>query len=128
MIVELKRKDVYSAFTDKLWKAVCGRLLTEMLERLKSGGEATFGATIVQDNRVVLTKHKLFKTDEPALLPWSDVKVWSQDGSFYIASQHDAKTYAVLSYIQMPNVHILEQAVRVMFKETKAQRLSDLLG
>jgi len=126
-VVELKREDVYSAFTDKLWKAVCGRLLTEMLEKLKRGSEIRIGSAIVQDTRVQLIKHKFF-SEEPALFPWSGVKVWNQGGSFYIASQQDTKTYVALSYINVPNVHILEQAIRIMFKESNAQKLSDLLG
>jgi hypothetical protein len=124
-------------------------MLTEMLERLKSGEEVKFGAAVVKDSRIILTKRMGFKTDESVPLSWSDVEIWSQDGSFYIVSQHDAKVYAALSYIQLPNVHILEHVVRALLKEPMAsgafnvtpsgdvrvppkepqvRRLSDLLG
>src|SRR3546814_5216991 len=36
-VVELKKEDIYSKFIDKLWRAVCVRLLGEMLEALKIG-------------------------------------------------------------------------------------------
>ena len=41
--MELKKQDVYSTFIDKLWRAVCVRLLTEMLEALKEGRDLHFG-------------------------------------------------------------------------------------
>jgi hypothetical protein len=40
-VVELKKQDIYSTFIDKLWRAVCVRLLTEMLEALKDGRDCT---------------------------------------------------------------------------------------
>jgi hypothetical protein len=127
VVVELTQQAVYSTFTDKLWKAVCSRLVTEMLQHLKSGGQVEIGTAIVQDDHIRLIKHNLFEADESVLLSWSEVKVWSQDGAFNIASKNSDDTYAALSYINMPNVHILEQAIRVMFKEPRAHRLSYLL-
>lgn len=38
-VVELKRQEVYSTFIDKLWRAVGIRLLTELLEALRSNVE-----------------------------------------------------------------------------------------
>lgn len=129
-LVELNQKDqesIYTTFTDKLWKAVCSRLVTELLQRLRSGDQVEIGTAIVHDDHIRLVKHNLFEADESVALSWSEVQAWSQDGAFNIASKNNNDIYAVLSYINVPNVHILEQAIRVMFKEPSAHRLSYLL-
>src|SRR5690606_20424318 len=47
-VVELAKEDVYSAFVDKLWRAVGVRLLTELLEALKAGRQVTFGDSVIR--------------------------------------------------------------------------------
>jgi hypothetical protein len=125
-VVNLRRKDVYSAFLEKFWPAVCARLVIELLGSLRTGQTVDFGGTTVADDHVVLRKRKWVGTGEPVKCRWHDVKVWSRDGSFVIGAQNDAKVYAMLSYIQVSNVHILEQAIRMAFKHG-AVRLSDVL-
>lgn len=75
---------------------------------------------------MTLTKHKWLASNERVDRKWSGVQVWSADGSFHIGASDDKKTYAALSYINVPNVHILEQAIRMAFKRG-AQNLSDIL-
>lgn len=125
-VVELKKEDVYSAFVDKLWRAVGVRLLTELLEALKAGRQITFGDSVIRDDGVTLTRHK-FLGSEQVRLGWHQSHVWSADGSFIIGAKDDKKTYAQLPYIAMPNVHILEQGIRMAFKKPGLRVLSDLL-
>lgn len=125
-VVELKRKEVYGAFVDKLWRAVCIRLLAELLEALKAGEEIGFGEAAVGDGGVTLLKHK-FLGDERVECSWHQTQVWSADGAFHIGAKEDKKTYASLSYIDVPNVHVLEQAIRMAFKRPGLRKLSDLL-
>ena len=49
-VVELKKEDIYSKFIDKLWRAVCVRLLGEMLEALKDGRDLYFGDALLHDD------------------------------------------------------------------------------
>lgn len=126
-VVELRREEVYSAFIDKLWRAVCIRLLTELMEALRSGKEVKFGEAVLRDECVTLTKHKFFGLNEAVRCSWQEVHIWTADGAFYIGAQKDKKTYAGLSYIHTPNVHVLEQAMRMAFKKPGIVRLSDLL-
>lgn len=42
-VVELKKEEIYNTFVEKLWRAVCVRLLGEMLEALKTGRDLYFG-------------------------------------------------------------------------------------
>jgi hypothetical protein len=126
-IVELKRSEVYSTFIDKFWRAVCVRLLTELLTSLKDGYEIRCGEAMLRDDGITLMKHKFFGSDDPVRCSWYETHIWDADGSFYIGHKDDKKTYVALSYIQTSNVHIVEQAIRMAFKKPGMQRLSDLL-
>jgi hypothetical protein len=126
-LVELRDGDIYSAFTDKLWRLVGVRLLIEMLEALKKGAELRFGEAIVRNDGVTLMKHKLFGANEPVPLRWAQVHVWSADGAFHIGSQTDKKTHVGLSYIYNAQTHVLEHAIRTAFKKAGAGKLSDIL-
>lgn len=125
-VVKLRREDVYSAFVDKLWRAVGIRLLTELFEALKAGRHITFGDAVIRDDGVTLTRHK-FLGSEQVQLGWHQTHVWSANGSFIIGAKDDKKAYAELSYIAVPNVHILEQGIRMAFKKPGMRVLSDLL-
>ena len=126
-VVELKKRLIYDTFIEKLWRAVCVRLLTEMLESLKAGNTLHFGDALLHDDGITLTKHKLFKNDEKIRCTWGQVSVWNADGSFCIGAKTDKKTYVGLSYLHDANTHILEQVVRMAFTKGM-RRLSDLIA
>lgn len=126
-VVELKKQDIYSTFIDKLWRAVCVRLLTEMLEALKNGRDLHFGDALLHDDGITLVKRKIFGANERVRCTWGQVHVWSADGSFYIGAKDDKKVSAGVSYIHGANTHILEQAIRMGFEKPGMRRLSELL-
>jgi hypothetical protein len=82
VVAELKKQDIYSTFIDKLWRAVCVRLLTEMLEALKDGRDLHFGDALLHDDGVTLVKRKFLGSKEKVRCSWGQVHVWSADGSF----------------------------------------------
>lgn len=123
-IVELKQEEIYLTFIDKLWRAVGFRLLTELLEALKSGERVFSGRAIVRDENIVFTKHD---SDTLVDCSWNHVRIWSENGSFCIGSKDDREAYVMLSYVYNSNVHILEQAIRIAFKKTGMRKLSDVL-
>jgi hypothetical protein len=82
---------------------------------------------VVRDDGITLTKHKFLGANEPVHCSWHQVQIWNADGAFYIGAKDDKKTYAGLSYIHVPNVHVLEQAIRMAFKKLGMRRLSDVL-
>jgi hypothetical protein len=126
-VVELKKQDIYTTFLDKLWRAVCVRLLTEMLEALKEGRDLHFGDARVHDDGITLVKRKFLGSNEQIRCSWDRVHVWSADGSFCIGAKDDKKINAGISYIHGANTHILEQAIRMGFKKPGMRRLSELL-
>lgn len=127
VVVELKSEDIYSTFIGKLWRAVCVRLLVEMLGTLKAGRELRFGDALVHDDGITLVKHKFLGANENVRCPWGQVQLWSADGSLCVSAKDDKKTSVSISYIDTANTHILERAIRMMFEKAGMRRLSELL-
>lgn len=127
-VVETKREEVFSTFVDKLFRAVGVRLLTEMLEALKAGRTLQFGDAEITDDGAILTRRKFLASNERIRVPWSAIQIWSADGSFWLQAKGEKKTDVGMSYISTPNVHLLEQAIRVAFKKPGVRKLSDLLA
>lgn len=123
-VVELRKEATYSGFIDALWKAVCVPLMGRIIEHFASGRSMNFGDITIEDDAVTLTKHRLLLPNERVRLDWSDVHVWSADGSFVIGHKADKKTYGSASYIKNWNTHLLEQIIRSGFKRGVA-KLSD---
>lgn len=126
-VIETRKGDIFSNFTDKLWRAVCVRLLTENLETLKGGKSITIGGAVIDDNGVQLTKHKFFGSNESEYRKWGQVTYVSAGGSLVIAAQDDKKVYVDMPYLTTPNAHILEAMIRLSFKKWTG-RLSGLLN
>lgn len=126
-VVQIKRDWVYTKFTDRLWRAVGVKILTEMLTSLKSGQEVQVGDAVIRDDSIVLIKRKLLSSNEHVRVLWAQTHIWSADGSFYIGAKDDKKTYASMSYISTPNTHIIEQIIRLAFKKEGLVRLSQIL-
>lgn len=125
--VELSVDDIFNNFIEKLWRAVCKRLLIEMLEALRVGRNLYYDDAIVNDYGITLVKHKLFGANEQVLLNWDQVQIWSANGSFCICSKVDKKIYASISYLYVNNTHILEHIIRMALEKPGMRRLSELL-
>lgn len=126
-VVSIKREATYTKFTEKFWRAVCVRLMSDILKALRDGSEVRFGEGTIRDDGITLTKHK-FLGNEVVRYSWAQVQIWSADGAVVIGAKDDKKAYVSMSYIQVPNAHLLEQIVRMAFKQPGLRRLSELLG
>ena len=124
-VVDLRRREVFQTFVDKLWRAVGVRLLSDLLEALKAGGRFSFGDAVIDDRGVSLTKHK-FLGSEQVYVEWGKTHIWSANGSFFIGAKDDKKAYGSMSYLDTPNSHICEAVIRAAF-EKGAIPLSNLL-
>jgi hypothetical protein len=125
-VVQLKRKKVYSTFVEKLWRAVGSRILTELIQALKSGQEIWFGKASVRDDGVTLIENRFFRK-KPVHVPWYQTQIWPEDGALCIAAKEDSRVRVKLSYIYTPNVHILEQVIRSALSKPGMRLLSDVL-
>lgn len=124
-VIETMREEVYEKFTECLWKAACGRLIDELLNTMKKGTQVTIGEARLDDKGIYLTKHK-FWGNEQVYCPWGQVKHWNQNGSLWIRSDSDDKTYVELPYLTTSNAHLLDAIIRLSFKNWRG-RLSGLL-
>jgi hypothetical protein len=123
--IQLESQKIYSTFVDKLWRAVCIRLMAELLEKLSAGKRFRFGEALIDNEGVTLTKHTLVGEDESIFCNWHQIEVWSANGSFWIGLKGDEKTSVALSYLGTRNVHVLESVIRMGFKKG-VHKLSDI--
>lgn len=125
-VIETRRSEVYNTFIDKLWRAVCSRILTEYLTSLKNGERLSIGGVVFDDIGVNLTRRKLFGSNETVYCEWTKVSYHSSGGSLFLNYTSDKKVFAQLPYISAPNAHILEAMIRLSFEKWKG-RLSGFL-
>jgi hypothetical protein len=116
---------VYQAFTNKLWKAVCVFIMINILRDLKDGKKIRFGNTVVDDEGIMLTRHKMFGSEQ-VYVKWGDVRIYTQSGHFGIRLDGDTKVYSTIPFATTPNCHILHHIVETAFKKWRG-RLSGLL-
>jgi hypothetical protein len=116
--------NLYNMIIDRLWKAVCVRLVSDTLKKLSSGEYITFGNgdAIVNKDGIMLKKHKLFG-HEPYYAKWEDLRISNGNGTFIISSDSEKKAKAELSYKDIDNVHILETIMRFLWKDGNHQKL-----
>lgn len=126
-IIQTNKDEVYSSFTNKLWRAVCVRMLTEYLVQLRDGKKLIFDKTKIDDDGIYLIKHKFWGSNEQVYCSWNNVSYRSVDGSLLILLTNDDNTYVNLSFMNSPNTHILEAMIRLSFEKWKG-KLSGLLG
>ncbi len=126
-VVQFRGEQIFLAFTQRLFRTVGPRLMTEMLAKLRAGKAYTIGSIVLRDNAVILPRNKLWGQAEAVGCSWDDVKIWSESGSFFIAAKRDPKVRGSCSYIEDANTHLVEQAIRMAF-ERGTDKLSDLLN
>lgn len=124
--IELKGENVYSNFIDRLWRAVGVRLLTEFLESLRGGRSHRFGSAVFSDEGVELERKRFFSPNERVFCRWNDLEIWNDAGVFCIGKKFDRKIAASFSYLYEDNIHVLEAAIRMLWKRG-SNRLSSLL-
>ena len=125
-VIRTQKEFVYIKFTERLWKGVGVRLLTDMLQSLRNGNRLRLGTAVMDDNGIEFEKRKLFGDNEKSYARWADMVIWNGAGTFAIGKKGDKKASIELSYQEDDNAHVLEAAIR-MFWKRGGSRLSDLL-
>ncbi|MBN8918164.1 hypothetical protein V5F34_24820 [Xanthobacter autotrophicus] len=125
--INTRKNDIYGNLVDRIWRAIGVRLLLEAAARLRAGEAMRFGGAIVRDDGVTLVRHKMFGSNEPVVLSWHQVNIWSQDGSFFIGSRTDKKVYVGMSYQNDDNIPVLENLIRAFFNTGK-DKISEMFN
>lgn len=127
-LVETRRGSVYEEVIDRLWKTAGMNILTNMLKDFKNNKGLTMDNATIWDDGVSITKPGgWFSSDEKKKFGWSEVQVYSSNGNFVIEAINDNKFITAIEYQGAYNIHFLEQAIRMKFKDPEATNLSDLL-
>jgi len=125
--IGLKKQEIYSNFVDRLWKAVGVRILTDLLKGLREGKRYSFGTSIISDHGTELEKFRWTGDNEHVFCRWDELVIWNGAGVFCIGKKEDKKLTATFSYQDEDNIHVLETAIRMLWKRG-GDSLSSLLG
>ena len=114
----------YELILEKLWKAVCARLVRQTLARLSSGEKLRYGDVVVDKEGILLPKYKfLGLSSEPMHYPWEELSISSGAGYFKISAAKEKNSYSQLSNRDVNNVHILETIMRFLWKDGNYAKL-----
>ncbi len=117
-------RSVYSALTEKLWKATASQIITNILTYLKNGQVTVFGRDF-HDDGIHYKEKKWFSKDIDRFYRWNEIGISHGNGTLdFVNSNGDV--LASYSYLDTHNVHMLE-AIVDMAKRKRLARLSDLL-
>jgi hypothetical protein len=119
-VIDPQKQAINDAFLERLWKAVCTRLIGETLQLLKSGKQLSYAGVAVTDVGVHLRKKKLLGS-EPAYRSWQQVSYYSQNGSLILVDVKDKSVCVEIPYLTTPNAHLLEAIIRLSFKNWKGK-------
>ena len=117
-------RSVYSALTERIWKATASQIITNILTYLKNGQVTVFGRNF-HDDGIHYKEKKWFSKDIDRFYRWNEIKISHGNGTLdFVNSNGDL--LASYSYLDTHNVHMLE-AIVDMAKRKRLARLSDLL-
>lgn len=126
--VETRRGSVYEEVIDRLWKTAGMVIITKLLKDFRNGQRLTFNNATIWDDGVTLIKPGgWFSSDESKKFGWSELQIYSFNGSLVIESIEEKKFVTAIAYQDVYNVHFLEQLIRMKFKNGNTKKLSDLL-
>lgn len=108
-----------------LWRACGYRLMLDLAASVGIGHRYRFGNVEVFDEGVVLLQRTLFGTRQ-TILKWRQISADWENGDYVIASSANYNRRVVLDPITVPNIPILEQALRAVLRD-KLERMSMLL-
>ena len=115
--VRTGKETIYQEFTSRLFRGVCMRQIMEMFQGLSAGQTYNFGTAVVDDLGMILETRKLFGANERRRYSWQELRTGNGGGTFLIGPPNDKKTTLSLSYQDDDNTHILEAAIRMLWKK-----------
>ena len=127
VVIEFGNGVIFENLVPRLWRTAGVVILLNFVSRLTEGQSVSVGSARVTDASVAFSYNKGWGRREDVELAWSDCRVWSENGEFYIANSENRKMQVSLSYRDVENVHVLEHLVRGAFKNGSSN-LSDCLA
>lgn len=124
--IRTKQKDFYGHLTDKYWKALGRRLLSNMFDELRSGGRINFTDELtVEDGGIVITRKPLLGAKTEAAYRWSELCWGVYNGSICFAGlDRPGDILAGASFIWSDNLHALDVALSMLARADDKRKLS----
>ena len=98
----------------------------QMIERFKTGEKYNFGNAVVVDDGILLTSSSWFSNDT-RFYSWRDVSISNGPGYFCIQDKKNSSMSVKLDYLEIMDVHLLENILRVGF-DKGISKISNVLG
>jgi hypothetical protein len=111
-IIELSNTALCDVFIERLWRAVCVRLISDVISALEQGTSFHIGNIKVADDSVTLVRRRSLRLNDLVRLGWNEVHVWRNDGHFMIGQQNNKNVSGSASYLRTWNTHVLEHIIR----------------
>ncbi len=123
--IKTRQKDFYEHLTDKYWKAVGRRLLSDMINGVAAGKKYQFGDLVAEDEGITVAVRSAFSNTKETFYPWHDL-IWGiVNGSLCFAKAEDpGKILAGCSFLWVDNVHVLNVAMGLLQNSDKKNKLS----
>ncbi len=123
--IKTKQKDFYDHLTRRFWLAAGRRLMAEMLDGLKKGGDYAFGDFTVTDRGITVRPRGIFRSQNPQFFEWPALKWGIVNGSLvFTKAEKPEQPVASASFLWIDNAHILGVALALLQERADKRRLS----
>lgn len=124
-IIKTKQKDFYEHLTDRYWKAVGRRLLSEMLKGLAEGKNYRFGDLVVTDDGIITARKRALVSPKEEFYAWDRLLWGIVNGSICFALKEEPdRILAGCSFLWTDNAHILNVAMGLKQNSPEKKKLS----
>jgi hypothetical protein len=110
---------------DPIWSTVASQLVNRFLNRLRRGETTSIAGISVSPWGIWVDGawKILWLKAKPQLVPWPDIKIWSTEGSLFIASLRDQRFRSELKINDTENALILDALVRFLLADNNWRSL-----
>ena len=111
------RQDLNSSFESvisPIWEFVGNKMVSRYLTRLASGQPLVIGSvTLDRKGAHVDGSWKfLWWRAKQRFVPWTDVKIWCDEGTLFVGSKSDLRYRSELEFAKTDNVLVLDKLIR----------------
>jgi hypothetical protein len=108
-----------------IWSGVGARLMERMLIKLNNGGTVTIGGVRINRDGVWVegSWRFLWWKAKPKLIPWADLKIFSNEGTLVLESVSDLRFRSEMNYNHTENAMVLDGAIRSLLHENNWKKL-----
>lgn len=110
--VKIFDQAIADVFIERLWRAVCVGLVSDMIAALAQGTSFHFESITIEDDAVTLVRENFFGLNDRVRVGWDEVGVGRKDGCFLIGQSNKSNVRGSACYVSTWNVHLLEHIVR----------------